>query len=115
MEGGLQHNQRREYRQRFRFRDMRYGETYHPAYAWGRWIVFFCIVFMFIAAFTGFVPPSLQQIVIVLWITIFIFGSVLACVGISKSYYRGVIRSIVLVLVAIVIAIIMVVSWYFTR
>ncbi|MFW9808374.1 MAG: hypothetical protein ACFFE6_03245 [Candidatus Thorarchaeota archaeon] len=89
MENGFQ-QQNREYRQALWLRDIKVGESHHPAFAWGRWIVFLCIVIMFLAALTGFIPQSLQQAFIVLWIAIVIFGGVLSCVGFSKSFDRGV-------------------------
>jgi len=70
------------------YRNMRYGEQYHPAMAWGRWIVLICLISMFIAAVTGIIPAALEPLFILVLFSGILFGAILSFSGYFKSVDR---------------------------
>lgn len=67
---------------------MKYNRPYHPAFAWGSWIVLVCFVIMGIAYFTNLIPLELQPVFILLLVSFAIGGGVIATVGLLKSFDR---------------------------
>lgn len=68
---------------------MSYNRRYHPAFAWGYWIVFVCFVIMAIAAVTDVVPLALQPRFITLLVATMVVGGAIAMTGFLKSYDRN--------------------------
>ncbi|NHJ13094.1 MAG: hypothetical protein EAX95_05420 [Candidatus Thorarchaeota archaeon] len=93
-------------------REMKLGEFYHPAFAWGRWVVLICILLIFIFALTGVVPASLEQIAIVFLIGGVILGSVIGIYGGFKSFHRDAYPFMAAMLL---IAILLVLVWALLR
>jgi hypothetical protein len=89
MEGGNAQSERREPGYAFLFRDIRYGETHHPALACGFWMVFACMLFITVTAFYDFIPQSLERTVIIIWTSVMVLGGVFAFYGMFKSNDRG--------------------------
>ena len=68
---------------------MKYNRLYHPAFAWGSWIVLVCFIILGIAYFTNLIPLELQPMFILLLVSFGIGGGVIATVGLLKSFDRG--------------------------
>lgn len=84
------------------YRDLEYGETYHPATLWGRLVVLGCFVVMFILWVTNIVPYALQPTVIAFLVAFMLAGFVLSMVGYFR--YWGKERLLFMVTVIFVVA-----------
>jgi hypothetical protein len=92
MMGFLQRVNHRAFRKEeemIRIRNIKYGDTYHPFRAIGRWIFLFCLLFMAFAAITGIIPGGLQSFAAILLSVIMILSGVLALWGSVKSFDRS--------------------------
>lgn len=88
---------------------MKYNRTYHPAFAWGSWIVLACFIIMGIAYFTHLIPTELQLVFILLLVSFAIGGAFIATVGLLKSFDRG---AYPLVLAVLLISTVLFVAYY---
>jgi drug/metabolite transporter (DMT)-like permease len=91
-----------------RIRSMKYGDTYRPFYAIGRWIFLLCLLFMAFAAITGIIPDSLQFFAVTLVSAIMILSGILAVCGGLKSFDKS---AYPIFLAAIVIAFVVMTLW----
>ncbi len=91
-----------------RIRSMKYGDSYHPFYAIGRWIFLLCLLFIVFAMITGFIPNSLQSFVAILISVIMISSGILAVWGGLKSFDKS---AYSIFLAAIVIAFVVMTLW----
>lgn len=91
-----------------RIRSMKYGDTYHPFYAIGRWIFLLCLLLMAFAAITGIIPNSMQFFVVTFLSVIMIISGILAVWGGLKSFDKS---AYPIFLAAIVIAFVVMTLW----
>lgn len=88
---------------------MRYNRRYHPAFAWGYWTIFACLVIMAIAAVTDVIPLALQPRFIFLLVATMVVGGAVAIMGFLKSYDK---RAYPVLVAVLLITVILVVIYY---
>ena len=72
-----------------RIRDLKWGEGYHPALAWARWVVLFCFLFLAVMVLTGIIPQQLQPVTIVAFMSLMILALMTTIGALLKSFDRA--------------------------
>jgi hypothetical protein len=86
---------------------LKYNRSYHPAFAWGRWIIFAAFLFLTIAVLTNIVPLPLQSIAVILIVATMVIGAVIGLMGGFKSFHRDAYPALLaLVLIPVILLVI---------
>lgn len=106
MERGWKQGKNREFQRSQWYRNVKFGQTYHPAFLWGRLIFLAALVVMFILWITDIVPYNLQPTVGALLVTIMLTGGILSIVGYFRYWGKG--RTVIIIAVIFAVTVLMV-------